>query len=248
MHRPRCRGELVMAAMKRPVVLVHGAWHGGWCWQRVERVLRSVGIQVTAPTLTGLGDRSHLVSPQVGLSTHVSDIVEHLERHDLDDVVLVGHSYAGFVVREVADRIPERVGVVGLLDAWFGDDGDSVSARAPQWFNDAMAESATTNGFGWLIPPPPPEIVGVTDPHEAAWLASRLTPHPYRTLTDTTRLTGKVDAIPHRAAVCAINIGVPFIEWATTVDPHPTTIGCGHDAMIIEPQAVADFLTDAAGI
>ncbi|MGH9211320.1 MAG: alpha/beta fold hydrolase [Acidimicrobiales bacterium] len=232
--------------MNRPVVLVHGAWHGAWCWQRVERLLSPTGVEVTTPTLTGLGDRSHLVSPQVGLSTHVEDIIEHLERHDLDHVVLVGHSYAGFVVREAADRVPERIRVVGLLDAWFGNDGESLASRAPQWFNDAMTESATTNGFGWLIPPPAPELVGVTDPNDAACLVARLTPHPYRTFTDTTRLSGKVDAIPHRAAVCADNIGLPFIDWATTVDRDPIIIPRGHDAMIIEPQAVADFIADAA--
>jgi pimeloyl-ACP methyl ester carboxylesterase len=200
------------------------------------------------PTLTGLGNRSHLVSPQVGLATHVEDIVELLVRDDLNDVVLIGHSYAGFVVREAADRVPERIAVVGLLDAWFGHDGDCLASQAPQWFGDAMEESARANGFGWLIPAPTPDLVGITTTEDAAWLAARLSPHPLRTFTDPTRLTGKVDAIPHLAAVCAYNLGLPFSDLAVTVDPNPTVIQSGHDAMIIEPQAVADFVTHAAHI
>ena len=184
----------------------------------------------------------------MGLSTHVEDIVGLLVGYDLNDVVLIGHSYAGFVVREAADRVPERIAVVGLLDAWFGHHGDSLAGRAPQWFNDAMDESASASGFGWLIPAPTPDLVGVTATQDADWLASRLSPHPRRTFTDPTLLTGKVEAIPHVAAVCAENIGLPFGDLAVTVDPNPTVIPCGHDAMIIEPQAVADFVTHAVGI
>ena len=233
----------------RTVVLVPGAWHGAWCWRRVEEGLRSAGVAVTSVSLTGVGERAHLVSPQVGLGTHVDDVVTHLDRSDLADVVLVGHSYAGLVVREAADRVPGRVGEVVLLDAWVGDDGDSLLALAPPWFGDAVAASAAADGFGWLLPPPTADLVGVTDPGDAAWLAANLTPHPYRTFTDATRLTGAVDRIPHRAAVCAEGLGLPFADLAAAVAgvTDPVTIPGGHDAMVVAPRAVTDFVLDATG-
>ncbi len=106
-------------------VLVHGAWHGGWCWKRVAPLLRAAGHEVYAPTLTGLGERAHLLSPEVGLDTHVQDIVNVLTYEDLQDVVLVGHSYGGMVVAGVAERAAERL------------------AEAENRYQDALAEART---------------------------------------------------------------------------------------------------------
>ena len=229
-------------------MLVHGAWHGGWCWQRVVPFLAARGLAVHTPTLTGLGERAHLVSPSVGLATHVDDIVSFLRGNELDDVLLVGHSYAGLVVREAADRAPERVGAVGLLDAWVGGDGASVESLAPAWFNDAMRASAAKEGFGWLCPPPSPDLVGVTDPDDAGWLQPRLVAHPLRSFADRTHLTDRVVAIPHHAAVCADGIGLPFAAMAAEVGcARPTVLASGHDAMVTVPDAVADFVAAAAG-
>lgn len=231
----------------KTVVLVHGAWHGGWCWQRVVPLLAARGLRVHTPTLTGLGERAHLVSPSVGLATHVDDIVSFLRCNDLDDVLLVGHSYAGLVVREATDRVSERVGAVVLLDAWVGGDGASVESQAPAWFNDALRESATKEGFGWLCPPPSPDLVGVTDPDEAGWLQPRLVAHPLRSFADRTRLTGHVMTIPHHAAVCSDGIGLPFAAMAAEVGcATPTVLESGHDAMVTVPEAVADFVAAAA--
>src|SRR5437763_6310667 len=99
-------------------VLVHGAWHGGWCWQRVTPLLRAAGHEVYTPTLTGLGERAHLGTPDVGLATHVEDIVTMLEYEDLTDVVLVGHSYAGMVITGVAHAVPSRLTHLVYLDAF----------------------------------------------------------------------------------------------------------------------------------
>lgn len=232
--------------MTRPIVLVHGAWHGAWCWQRVTPHLVDAGHRVHAPTLTGLAERAHLASPQVGLHLHAEDVAAYLRCHDLRDAVLVGHSYAGFVVREAADREPDRVAMVALLDAWFGEDGESLTSRAPGWFDDAISATVADEGFGWLCPPPPPELVGVSDETDAAWLQARLTPQPVLTFREATTLGGAVDRIPHRAAVCAEGIGLPFAEWARAVDDRPTVLDCGHDAMILDPGAVARFVHDAA--
>ncbi|MBN2622790.1 MAG: alpha/beta hydrolase [Acidimicrobiales bacterium] len=228
-------------------MLVHGAWHGGWCWARVAPLLAACGFDVHTPTLTGLGDRSHLVSPAITLSTHVDDVVLAVERGGMDDVVLVGHSYAGFVVREAADRLGGRVGAVALIDAWVGDDGTSVASQAPAWFTESLHRSARTSATAWLCPPPSPELVGVTDPDDARWLRRNLVAHPLRTFEDRTRLTGRVDRIPHRAAVCSDGIGLPFADMAAAVGcAAPTEIASGHDAMVVAPEAVADFIAEAA--
>ena len=100
-----------LAAQPRPVtfVLVHGAWHGGWCWKKVTPLLRAAGYPVFTPTLTGLGERSHLISPAVDLTVHTQDIVAVLDYEDLHDVVLVGHSYGGMVITGVAEKAAEHL-------------------------------------------------------------------------------------------------------------------------------------------
>src|SRR3954453_21148411 len=98
-------------------VLVHGAWHGGWCWRRVAPLLRVAGHAVYTPTLTGLGERAHLLTREVGLETHIRDTVNVLECEELNDVILVGHSYGGIVITGTAERAPERVGHLVYLDA-----------------------------------------------------------------------------------------------------------------------------------
>ena len=104
-------------------VLVHGAWHGGWCWNRVAPLLRAKGHDVYTPTLTGLGERVHLASPEVDLSTHVTDVVNVIEFEDLRNVILMGHSYGGQVITGVAGVIPQRIAQLAYLDAVVPNDG-----------------------------------------------------------------------------------------------------------------------------
>jgi pimeloyl-ACP methyl ester carboxylesterase len=219
-------------------VLVHGAWHGGWCWRRVAERLRAAGHRVFTPTLTGLAERAHLRRWDVGLHTHAEDIARMLRFEDLRDVILVGHSYGGFVVREAADQEAERVRRIVLLDAWIGRDGESIDSRAPDWFRD-WVDSATEDG---LIGVPPVASVGVTDDGDAAWLADMLTPQPRLTFSQATRLTGAVDDIPCQAVVCAPGGGVPFGQWASESGWDPVVIESGHDAMITAPAEVARVL------
>jgi pimeloyl-ACP methyl ester carboxylesterase len=110
----------------RTYVLVHGGGHGGWCYQPVARILRSKGHAVYAPSLTGLGDREHLLSPAVDLDMHITDIVKLLEFEDLRDVILVGHSYGGMVITGIADRATDRVGHIVFLDAATPKNGQSL--------------------------------------------------------------------------------------------------------------------------
>src|SRR5262249_25939706 len=123
-------------------VLIHGAWHGAWCWERVSPHLTAAGHRVIAPDLAGLDGISSRVPGDVSLQDHVDGVVAMLEEHDLRDVVLVGHSYAGLIVRQVADRVPDRVARLILLDAWSAPDGKSIADVAPGWFVDGLRRDA----------------------------------------------------------------------------------------------------------
>jgi len=219
-------------------VLVHGAWHGGWCWRQVSVRLREAGHEVHTPTLTGLGERAHLAGPGVDLRTHVDDLLGLLRYEDLHDVVLVGHSYAGLVVREAADRMPGRVSRIVLVDAWAGRNGESLDDLAPEPFR-AWVASATAAG---LVATPPPAMVGVTDPDQVAWLTARLTPQPRLTFSVPTRLTGAVDAIACRAVLCTPGGPMPFARLAGEHGWPATVLDVGHDAMITAPRELADIL------
>jgi pimeloyl-ACP methyl ester carboxylesterase len=231
--------------MPTTFVLVHGAWHGAWCWDRVRAGLLDHGHRVVTPTLTGIGERHEQLRAEVDLSTHAADVAKALSEAD-EPVVLLGHSYAGFVVRQAADQLPDAVAHIVLLDAWFGPDGQSLFDRAPDWFSDALRRSALAEGEGWRIPPPPAELVGVTDPDDVAWVESRVTAHPLATFTQPTRLTGAVDGIPTSAIVVDPSL-LPFRAWAEDAG-HPTTvIAAGHDAMITSPGAFVDALVTQQG-
>ena len=158
-------------------VLVHGTGHGGWCWQKVARLLRAAGSEVYAQTLTGVGDRSHLLHCGVDLRTHITDVANLLSYEDLSDVVLVGHSYAGMVITGVAAVAPERLKMLVYLDAYVPDEGQSEVDLWPPAMR-AEIESDQAAGRG-LRPAPTPELMGITDPVLADWARARITPHPF---------------------------------------------------------------------
>ena len=134
-------------------VLVHGAWHGGWCWSRVARRLRAAGHEVHTPTLTGLGDRSHLMSRSVNLQTHVQDVANLLHWEELNDIVLCGHSYGGMVITGVANRLAKRIKSLVYLDAFVPENGQAVLDFMPADRVEQFYESVREKGAGWLIPP-----------------------------------------------------------------------------------------------
>jgi pimeloyl-ACP methyl ester carboxylesterase len=116
--------------MQKTFILVHGAWHGGWCWRRVADLLQAQGHKVFTPTLTGLGEKSHLRQDETGLDTHVTDILNLIEWEDLSDIVLVGHSYGGMVITGVANALADKIEAIVYLDAFKPDEGDSVASMA----------------------------------------------------------------------------------------------------------------------
>ncbi len=142
-------------------VLVHGAWHGSWCWKRVRRALQARGHEVFTPTLTGVADRLHLLSPQVDLETHITDVTNLIRWEELSDVVLCGHSYGGCVISGVADRIPDRIGALVYLDAFVPENGQSLHDTLPAEARNAQSEGARQVGEGWKVPPIPAEAFNV---------------------------------------------------------------------------------------
>ena len=235
-----------MATQPKTFVLLHGAWHGGWCWERVAGRLRTRGHRVTTPTQTGLGERAHLMSPDIDIEVFSADLINHLLWEDLKDVVLVGHSFGGNAISGAAEEIPGRIARLVYLDAMV-----PANDRAP--FDDFPAKiaaqrirQAEKSSGGLSIPPPPAAAFGVTDPADAAWLEARLTPHPLGTYTSAQNFRGEPgNGLPAEYILCndpaygplegtdtrARALGWPLREIAT-----------GHDAMVTAPDALADLL------
>lgn len=159
-------------------VLVHGAWSGAHTWRKVRPILRAAGHEVFTPSLTGLGERIHLASPQVDLNTHVQDVVNMLRFEDLNDILLLGYSYGGMVVTGALPHIAGRVRHLVYLDAFVPKDGESLYSLTGQ-------SAPEDFGQDWLVPPMAREF---DSPEEAAWAAPRRVPHPRACFTSPVHL------------------------------------------------------------
>jgi pimeloyl-ACP methyl ester carboxylesterase len=232
-------------------VLVHGGGHGGWCYHKVARILRSAGHDVYAPTLTGLGERSHLVSPKVDLDLHVTDVVNVLQYEDLEDVVLVGHSYGGMVITGVADRAAGRVGRLVYLDAANPKDGESLFDIAPR-IEATRPRGRAVDGVEMVLFPgtDPLGFFGVRNQTDIEWMTPKLTPHPWKCYEQKLQLHNEaaLGAIPQYHIVCSSTVPNrdPELIGKARADGHLWEIDTGHDLMITEPDAVADALLDIA--
>ncbi|TWV95123.1 alpha/beta fold hydrolase [Chitinophaga pinensis] len=231
-------------------VLVHGAWHGGWCWQKVSNILRANGAIVYTPTLSGLGEHKNTLDSTVNLDTHISDIVNLIEMEDLHDVILVGHSYGGTVIGGVADRIPERLRKLVFLDAILLENGQSSLSIQPPAVQKAMQQAAAHDG-GLTIPAWAATAFGVKDSADARWVNARLTSHPFRTFSQPITLQHPYgNHLPKIFISCTVDMLptiVPFAE-KTKKSKEWTyyELVTGHDAMITEPQQTAALLTSFA--
>ncbi|MBF6137155.1 alpha/beta hydrolase [Nocardia otitidiscaviarum] len=223
-------------------VLVHGAWHGPWAWDRLTPFLHRAGARTITPALT--------LNNDIGLHTHVQEVLTALDAAAedtlTDGLVLVGHSYAGLVVRQAADLRPDLVDHVILLDGWAGHDGDSMFSLAPAAFVHAIQTAARTSAAN-QIPAPAPAMFGITDPDDAAWLAPRLRTQPLRTFTEPTRLSGAVDRIPGTGIYCRPQT-YAFDAFATAVGYLTIALDGPHDVMLTHPEALARLLMEAHAI
>ena len=233
-------------------VLVHGGGHGGWCYQRVARMLRAAGHEVHAPTLTGLGERSHLLSGDVDLDMHIRDVVAVLDYEDVGDAILVGHSYGGMVITGVADRAAGRVGKLVYLDAANPVDGQSLVDVAGPIIEAARPLGAVVDGIELVLLPAPgaAAFYGVVDPDDIAWMDERLTGHPWRCFEQPLRLTDEaaLRSIPDYHIVCTSTLATrdPLLMEGARAAGRLWSIDTGHDLMITEPRQVADALLEIA--
>ena len=227
-------------------VLVHGAWHGGWAWRPVAARLEAAGHRAVSPTLTGLGERAHLISRQVNLATHIEDVAATLRCEELRDVVLVGHSYAGMVITGVASREFERIARLVYYDAFLPDDGQSALDLLPPDIGRHFTESAAEHGDGWLMPRRPVEPLGVRSPEAKAWLERRLVPHPLATYLDKLRFDPRVRLLPSSYISCTDWAGVfrPQAEKARGLGWPVHEIAADHEALATAPGVLARALLD----
>src|SRR5262245_55735614 len=233
-------------------VLVHGAWHGGWCWQKLIPSLEAAGHEVHAPTLTGLAERASELSPDVGLDTHIQDIVGLLEEKNLHGVILVGHSYGAMVITGVVDQVPERIAHLVYLDTFVPRDGESMVdvSRIVTWILRKQTQE------GWRVESR--GTYGVTTEPDRSWVLSKVTPQPLKTFKQPLHLKNPaiVSTKPRTHIACT---GGFFFSLMQRLLRHllarralPPTEGgwrlrqlrSGHDAMITKPRELADLLLE----
>jgi pimeloyl-ACP methyl ester carboxylesterase len=234
-----------MAAAKSTFVLVHGAWHGGWCWNRLVPLLHAAGHRAFAITLTGLGDRAHLISRGVDLNTHVTDVVSMLEMEDLSDIVLVGHSYGGMVICGAAEHAWRRIRRLIYLDALVPSHGQSGFDLNSTQFREKLEQEAAERGDGFKIMPMV-DILGIADAHDLEWVRSRLRPHPIGTFRQPVNAPTFASRVPSNFILCK-KFGFGGTADRCRQNGWPVfEIDSGHDAMIIRPRELSELLISAS--
>jgi pimeloyl-ACP methyl ester carboxylesterase len=240
-------------------VLVHGAWHGAWCWRRVVDALQAQGHRAFAVTLTGVGDRAHLMSPLITLETHIADVANTLEAEELQQVVLAVHSYAGMIGTALANRMPQRLKHLVYVDAVVprpGESWSSTHASATREARIAAAEASPDYSF----PAPDPSVFGLAaEDHE--WVRRRQTPHPGHTYQaplqfDPRRVAGVprtfVDCVkPRLGTIDSIRPRVRdpnFWDgaWAGGGGIRVVELATGHDPMVSAPAELTRLLVSCA--
>jgi pimeloyl-ACP methyl ester carboxylesterase len=240
-------------------VLVHGAWHGAWAWRLVMDALASLGHRVHAVTLTGVGERAHLLSPSITLETHIEDVVRLGDSEELDDVVLAVHSYAGMIGTAMGDRMPERLRHLVYVDAAIPATGESSSSTHPLNVREArLAACASSPTFSY--PPPDPALYGLQG-HDHAWVARRQTPHPGRCYVAPLEFDPQRVASVPRTFVDCTSPPLATIDasrrrvrdpgfwngaWAGGGGARVVELATGHDPMISAPAELCRVLVECA--
>jgi pimeloyl-ACP methyl ester carboxylesterase len=229
-------------------VLVHGAWHGGWSWVRVADRLRARGHIVFAPTLTGLGERAHLLRPGIDLSLHVADVLGVIKYERLNDVVLVGHSYGGCVISGVAEAMPDAIASIVFLDAFIPDNGDATVDLVPPAVQDVI-RAALQRG-DTTVPVRDAAAFKVNE-KDRAWVDALATPQPIGTMIEKIKLSGARERIAKKTYIRASgypNVSFEKAQARAKADRAWRTyeVPCGHDVMIDDPDRLTEILLEVA--
>jgi len=228
-------------------VLVHGAWHGAWCWRRVARLLTRDGHDVFTPTLTGLGERSHLLAPNINLDTHILDVANEIKWQELKDVVLVGHSYGGMVISGVAERAGKAIAAFVMLDAFFSENGEALIDLTAGPVHEALLAAAKSGATS--LPPRSAAAFKVND-NDRAWVDAQCTPQPIGCMLQKLTLTGARERIAHHAYIRATAYpNEPFdraLAKARAQGWRTYEVPCGHDVMLDQPERLAAILSEVA--
>lgn len=236
-----------MLTTSKTFVLTHGAWCGGWCWRRVADLLEAKGHKVYTPTLTGLGERSHLINGGITLDTHIMDVVNLFAWEQLTDVVLVSHSYGGFVASGAIERVQSSISAVAYVDAFLPQNGESLFDLRPK--DQPVAQFGhAKDEIG--IPPPPARAFNVNQ-KDQAWVDAKMTPQPIGTFTSQITLSGARNSIQKKAYIRSTGYENPRYDSyfaAAKADPAWRTaqIDSGHAMMIDAPTQLADTLVQVA--
>ena len=225
-------------------VLVHGAWHGGWCWKKVKTILENQGFFVYTPTLTGLGERSHLLNEEIGLDTHIQDIVSVLEYEDLKNVVLVGHSYGGMVITGVAGRSAERISHLVYLDAFLPENGKALKDYLP---GNNSGNNQPQEKRDWKVPPRSTALeFGVKEKEDIEWTEKRLGPQSAKTFVQAVTIENPIPDSIKKVYIQLTDDSSWFVEAAEKARTNGFKsikyLGGGHDAMISQPAKIAEIL------
>ena len=235
------------------IVLVHGAWHGAWCWRRVLPILRGAGVETHAVTLTGVGERAHLMARGIDLNTHIQDVIGLIKAEELQRVVLVGHSYGGIVITGVADRLqreqPGRLAQLVYLDAVTPHPGESWSSQHTPETRQARIDAAAPSG-GISFPPPDASVFGLQGA-DREWVNRRQTPQPLAVYQQALDFDAAlVAALPRTFIDCTVPALPTIAVMRQRVRSEPgwrvLEMATGHDPMVSEPQALAVLLLDIA--
>jgi len=234
--------------MPHTFVLVHGAWHGAWCWQRVAERLRRAGHVVFTPTLTGLGERSHLLNAGIRLKTHIIDVVNVMKWEGLSDVVLCGHSYGGMIISGVAEEMAPAIRSIVFLDAFVPRNGEAVRDLTGAAVKEA-ADAAQHRG-DITMPARPAEAFGV-NVADRAWVDRLCVGQPLATFTDKIALTGAYDRIARKTYIRAASYANPGFDRALAGAKSDRSwytyeVPCGHDVMVDMPERLTEILLEAA--
>jgi pimeloyl-ACP methyl ester carboxylesterase len=240
---------------KATYVLVHGAWQGASTWEATANRLRASGHPVFTPTLTGLGDRSHQLTPEVDLEAHIKDVLTCLSYDGLRDVVLVGHSYGGMVITGVTERAEGRVAKLVYVDAFVPEDGDSALSLLPPPFQQAFRDQAQTQGDGWRLPASDRQLDlwGLKPGPAREFVRSKLCDFSLRCFEQPIRLpAGRTTSLDRTYIACvapgypARPAFAPFAEKAKREGWRYHELPAGHDCQVELPDELAAILLSLA--